>query len=136
MRSNRPTPIPAPTAEIVDDVRHNRVGVSIPRKLRTEEAGAGKALKTRESVVSVTVFFFQAPRAVLQTQPAAGIEPAVVARAAVEVAEKRPVGYDLVGRSDIGPERRRRNRGLLVRETGPPAFGSDIKERRIGAPNP
>src|SRR5215468_7776032 len=108
MRSNRPAPVPAPTAEIVDDVRHNRVGVSIPRELGTEEAGAGKALKTREAIVPITVLFFQTPRPILQTQPAAGIEAAIVARATVEVAEKRTIGDDLVGGSDIGPERHRR----------------------------
>src|SRR5262249_2329346 len=81
-----------------------------------------------------TILFFKAPRAILQTQPAAGVKAAIISGAAVEVVEKGTIGRDCD--AAINPERHGRNRCLLVRQAGPPALGSDVVGHRIGAPYP
>src|SRR5437660_2669542 len=102
------------------------MGIAITRERRTDE-GTEEITKARQSIVPIAVLFFDAQRAILNTQPAPGIEATVVARAAVEAAEKRTIRRNKPDRSNIGPERRRCDRVLLVRKAGPPALRSDIE---------
>src|SRR4029077_19589280 len=131
VRADRPIEQESRT-RIIYNVGHKRVSIALTGK-RTGAAGIEEPAKARQPVVPVTVFFLETPWTVLQTQPAAGIDAASVARAAGEVAEKRTIGRR---NSTIDPERHRRNRGLLIREVGPPALGSDVEEGRVRAPNP
>src|SRR5271169_5351340 len=127
MRGHRPA-----DGEVVDDVGHNGVGIALTGK-RAGAAGIEEPAKTRQPIVPITVLFFDTQRAILNTQPASGVEAAVISGAAVEVAEKRTVGRD---KSTVDPEGRRRDRGLLVRKAGPASLRSDVEDRWIGPPQP
>src|SRR5262249_28258419 len=82
----------------------------------------------------VTVFFFEAPRTVLQTAADADIETAVVSRASGKAVEKRTGGGATDG---VDPEGDGcRDIGPLVRQAGPPALGAAIVVHRIGTPYP
>src|SRR5215472_12955347 len=82
----------------------------------------------------VTVFFFEAPRTVLDAAADADIEAAVVSGASGKAVEKRAIGNAADG---VDPEGdRRRDIGPLVRQAGPAALGAEIVGHRIGAPHP
>jgi hypothetical protein len=76
--------------EVVDEVGHNRVGDAFTAK-RIGAAGIEEPAKTRQPIAPITVLFFDTQRAILNTQPAAGVEATVISGAAVEVAEKRTI---------------------------------------------
>src|SRR5215471_9604136 len=132
MRSHRP--IKKQSAKVVDEIGHNRVGITVTRKCivpRTNiviERG-----ELRQPIMAVAVFFFDAQRPPLKAKARAGIEAAVVSRASGKVAEKRTGGGAADG---VDPEGGGRDIGPLVRKTGPPALRSNIVGERIGAPQP
>src|SRR6516162_443687 len=82
----------------------------------------------------VTVFFFEAPRTVLDAAADADIEAAVVSSASAKAVEKRTIGDATDGVDPEGDGRR--DRHLLVRQAGPPALRADIPGHRVGAPYP
>src|SRR6516162_6629001 len=131
MRSDRP-----PYREIVDSVGHNRIGVTVSRKQSVPHTNSViERGELRQPVMPVTVFFFEAPRAPLETGAGTGIETAVVSRASgPKAVEKRAIGGATDG---VDPEGDRcRVRNPLVRKTCPPTFGSDVIGDRIGPPHP
>src|SRR5215469_1541531 len=82
----------------------------------------------------VTVFFFEAPRTVLQTAADANIEAAIVSRASGKAVEKRTGGGATDGVDPKGDGCR--DIGPLVRQAGPPALGAEIVGHRVGTPYP
>src|SRR6516162_643030 len=129
-RPAQPAPVPAPGAKVVNDVGHQGVGITLTRESAVE-TGAVKRLKTRQSIMPVTVFFFETPRTPLDAAADADIEAAVVSRASYWGLKERTRRTLVDVKGD-----RRRDRGPLVTQAGPPALGADIIGQRIGAPHP
>src|SRR5215469_14848467 len=119
--------------EIINKICHYRVGIAVPAKQSIRSAAA-KYVKARQAVVPVTVFFFDPDWAPLDTGAAAGVKPAIVARAPLETIEEGACVID--DTRIVYSERRRRDRCPLVVEVGPAALRSDVIGDRIGPPKP
>src|SRR6516165_7564321 len=130
MRGDRP-----PYGEIVDSVGHKRIGVTVPRKRTVPHTNSViERSELRQPVMPVTVFFFEAPRTVLDAAADADIEAAVVSSASAKAVEKRTIGDATDG---VDPEGDGcRDIRPLVRQAGPAALRTEIVGHRIGTSHP